>query len=224
MPVLSAPKMEEFLEARSFFAPERPITFDEFVAWFGPEEDVELVDGVAQKRMAAQWDHEWLLMFLLHVIGVYAEETRLGAIVGSRTVVRISQFRGRLPDLLFVRQENFGRITQDGLRFAPDLVIELVSPGDRHSDVLALEADYRNIGVAKIVFIDQRQSTVRVLRKQVVDADVDSLYEDETLRPGESLRLDALGGVLLPLDWLFTESRPTVLAALATWERPASEA
>jgi len=35
---------------------------------------------------------------------------------------------------------------------APDLVIELISPNDRPSDIVVLEMDYRAIGVTEIVF------------------------------------------------------------------------
>jgi Uma2 family endonuclease len=217
MPVAIAPQLEEIVEARSLFATaERPITFDEFLTLFGPEDDVELIDGVAQKRVAAQLDHERLYAFLFHLLDLHAQDWNLGQVFGSRTAVRISQFRGRLPDLLFVRQANLGRMEPSGIRFAPDLVIEIVSPGDRLSDIVALETDYRNIRVPEILFIDQRQKTVRVRRLRP-GAATDAEYDEFTFGPGDSILLESLNDVVLPVDWLSTEPRPTVRVALAEW-------
>ena len=223
MPAAVAPRMEEILEARSLFAADGPITFDQFLDWFGPADDVELIDGVAQKRMAAQLDHERLSAFLVGLFVVFADDTGCGEVLGSRTAVRIDPFHGRLPDLLFVRRERLHKLEQKGVRFAPDLVIEITSPGDRLSDVVGLEADYRQIGVPEIVFIDQRRQEVRVTRKHPGDTGDDLEYTDEIIGPGEILRIDCLNGMALPVDWLFVEPRPTVRAALAVLESTSSD-
>lgn len=86
----------------------------------------------------------------------------------------------------------------------PDLVIEIVSPGDRPSDRIALETDYTTIGVAEIVFIDQRRRHVRVLRRGESD------YDDKVLKDG-AIQFDSFGGLELELDWLFDEPRPDEL-------------
>lgn len=187
-----------------------PLTFDEFLDLFmGREENVELVDGVVVERRMVQYDHEKLLIWLLHVAGIYVEEKDLGIVMGSRTAVEITPFRGRLPDLLFVRKERMGIIQQKGLYDAPDLVLEITSPGDRRSDIIALETDYRGIGVQEVVFIDQRKRHVRVLRKR------DNDYEEETRTSG-LLRLEAIPGFQVEVEWLFDEPRPAVRDTLAS--------
>ena len=105
-------------------------------------------------------------------------------------------------------------------QLAPDLVIQIVSPGDLLSDILALETDYRNIGVPEIVFIDQRRHTVRVLSKDSRWTPDEPEYTDRTLVSGESLSLKCLNDVSLPVDWLFNEPRPTVRTVLTLWHSP----
>lgn len=186
----------------------RPITFDEFLDLFmGREDLVELVDGAVVERPMVQYDHERLLMWLFHVVGIYAEEKSLGVVLGSRTAVQITPFRGRLPDLLFVRQERVEIIGQKALYDAPDLVLEITSPGDRRSDVIALETDYRTIGVAEIVFIDQRKQRVRLLRKR------GDGYEENEIMTG-TVCFETLPGFQIEVDWLFDEPRPAVRGLL----------
>jgi len=121
--------------------------------------------------------------------------------------------RGRLPDLFFVRREREHLITSKATLGPPDLVMELVSPNNRRADINATEADYRNLGVGEIVYIDQPRRRVRVLRK------TDTGYEEQTLSSGQPLMLHSLGGLTLQWDWLFVEPRPdemdTVLSLLA---------
>jgi len=60
--------LSEIREERTLLLPTRPLTFDEFVRLFGEDDDVELVDGMVVKRMAAKDIHEDLFRWLLFVI------------------------------------------------------------------------------------------------------------------------------------------------------------
>src|SRR5579872_6444996 len=194
----------------------RPRAFIEFIDLFGTDDNVELIDGAAVERNRVQLEHEKLLMWLLRLTGTYAEERNLGIVLGSRTAVQIHPFRGRLPDLLFVRQERMEIVQEKAVFGAPDLIVELISPGDRPSDVLALEIDYRSIGVAEIVFIDQRKRSVRLLRKN------DQGYADEELYAG-TLRFESLPGFRIEIEWLFAEPRPAVRQTLEALLQHGSE-
>ncbi len=186
----------------------RPITFDEFLNLFmGREEIVELIDGTVVEKEMVQLDHEKLLLWLLHVLGLYTKRRELGMVLGSRTATKITDFRGRLPDLLFVRQDQIQIVQQKAVYGAPDVVIEVLSPGDRKSDIVALETDYRTLGVSEIAFIDQKRRRVRLLRKRGSD------YDDSELFTG-ALEFESIPGLALQLDWFFDEPRPDELDLL----------
>jgi Uma2 family endonuclease len=205
---MSTPALEiwEAEEQRVVRFAQRPITFEEFLELTG-KDDLELIDGVMVEKMSVQLEHEKQFAWLYHLSGLYVEERNLGIVLGSRTAVEISMFRGRLPDLLFVRRERMGIVQQKAIYGAPDLVIELVSPNDRPSDVSALETDYRAIGVPEIVFIDQQKRRVRLLRTRAAG------YEEEILIGG-TLRFESLEGFALQVEWLFQEPRPNLRALL----------
>jgi Uma2 family endonuclease len=195
--------VEAAVESRRIRFAERPITFAQFLELTSKNDDVELIDGVLVEKIATRLEHEKLFMWLARVIGDYVEARNLGIVLGSRTAVEINEFGGRLPDILFVRQERLAIVQDKAIYGAPDLVIELVSPGDRPSDVRGLETDYRSLGVPEIVFVDRQKQRVRVLRKRAVG------YEEETLTAG-ALSFETIEGLGLQIDWLMEEPRPVV--------------
>jgi Uma2 family endonuclease len=141
------------------------------------------------------------------VPGIFARKRDLGIVLTSRILVEINAFRGRLPDLLFVRKERMEIVRQKAIYGAPDLIIEIVSPNDRPADIIALETDYRTLGVPEIVFLDQRKRRVRILRKR--DAD----YEETELSTG-TLELESMDGLPLQVEWLLQEPLPDELDLL----------
>ncbi|MFN4179584.1 MAG: Uma2 family endonuclease [Armatimonadota bacterium] len=204
---LTTAELRKVRESRIALVPPRPITFDEFVEMFNEDDDVELIDGMVVKRMAAQLEHEDLFGWLHALLWNYVEATGQGKVLGSRTAVQIHTYRGRLPDLLFVNWLRRAIVKQKGIYGAPDLVVEIVSPTDRPSDIIALETDYRSIGVREIWFIDLPQKRVKVLRKGRRG------YLEEVLTEGV-LRSKVIKGFWLRVEWLFTAKRPKVLDVL----------
>lgn len=186
----------------------RPITFIEFLELFGPKDLMELVDGVAVEQGPVELDQAKLFVWLMCVLGDYVEVKDAGIVLGSRTAVPISQFRGRMPDLLFIQKERLGILQQKAVFGAPDLIIEIISPNDRPSDLSALEVDYRSLGTREILFLDQKRRLVRALRKRDID------YEEATLTAG-TLDFETVEGFRLEIEWLFVEPRPLVRDVLA---------
>jgi Uma2 family endonuclease len=144
---------------------------------------------------------------LSFVLRGYAEAKGLGIVRGSRTAVKITEHRGRLPDIVFVRKENAQIVQEDGIFGTPDLVVEIWSPGDRLSDMLAKEADYKSIGVLEIWFVDQQRRQVRVLRKGREG------YEEKVKKRGV-LRSEVVEGFWVKVEWLFKKPLPNVIDAL----------
>lgn len=94
---------------------------------------------------------------------------------------------GRVPDVAFVRTERMpqGEARRHFPRLAPDLVVEVLSPTDRASDLLAKVARYQAAGAPLIWLVDPEVQTVTVLATNQPPA---------TLHPGETLD----GGNVLP--------------------------
>jgi Uma2 family endonuclease len=204
-------ELQQEVEGRVVQYAERPIPFSTFLE-LSEDRDVELIGGVMVEKMSAQLEHEKLFTWLDRVIGTYVSHRNLGILLGSRTAVEISTYGGRLPDLLFVRRERMEIVRERAVYGAPDLVIEIVSPNDRHSSQIALETEYRGLGVPEIVFMDLPRQRIRVLRRREQEAE----YDEETLAQG-ALRLASVEGIEIPVAALLREPRPdefTTVSAL----------
>ncbi len=185
---------------RRMYAAESPI---DFATWIDLAQtmDTELHRGVMIDKMAAQYPHEWIFAWLMQVVGMYVTACKMGQVLGSRTAVKITANDGRLPDILFVRADNTDIIKKDAIYGAPDLVIEIVSPNDRPSDLIPLEADYRSIGISEIVFVDPQKKRVRYLCKNGAN------YSDATISTGQ-LTFVGVPGFVIEVEWLFADNQP----------------
>src|SRR5258708_3863323 len=83
----------------------RPLTFSEFVSHYDRKDSVELVRGSVVEVPVVQLDHSRLELWLIRVLAEIIERKRLGILLYSRSAVRIDEYNGRLPDIMFVRQD-----------------------------------------------------------------------------------------------------------------------
>jgi len=194
-------------DARTVRLGDGPITFEEFLTMADPKTWIELVDGMLVEKPTVQYEHEKLEVWIVTVLNGYVKNLGLGEVLGSRSAVRINDFGARLPDIFFVRNEREASIQRMATMVAPDLVLEIVSPSDRRSHLIALEADYRSVGVREILFIDQQRKRIRLLRKR------DEAYEATELTDG-TWRSETVEGFAVEVAWLLNDPRPDELTTL----------
>jgi len=203
---------EQIIDSRIIHVGERPITFERYLE-MGQGQYVELVNGVIVEKPMVQWDHEWCMRWLYQVVGIYVKRRGLGEMVSSRIVVKIGGHAGRMPDLLFIKKDNFAIVQQKAVYGAPDLVIEIVSPNDRVSHLRELETDYFGIGVPELLFIDLRRQEIRHLLLR------ENEYEETHITSG-AISFESIEGLTLQAEWILQEPRPdeldTVQALLAS--------
>src|SRR5690348_3048335 len=105
-----------------------PITFDEYLELCGPKDYTELVDGVIVEQTEVDLDQQMLFGWLLCIVGGYIEQKHLGILLGCRTAVKIGTYRGRMPDLLFIRRSRMHILQQKAPGAEPDMVMEIITP------------------------------------------------------------------------------------------------
>ncbi len=197
---------EQSLESRIVHVAERPIPFERFLA-MADGRFIELVDGVVVEMPMIQLNHERCSRWLYQVAGTFVQRFDLGEMLSSRIMVKTDTFGGRMPDLLFVRKERM-EIVQDKAVFgAPDLIIEIVSPGDRPSDLRALEADYFDLGVPELVFVHLADQKIRFLRRG------EGSYAELVITDGP-VTFDSIPELTMQAAWILHEPRPDVFGLL----------
>jgi Uma2 family endonuclease len=85
---------------------------------------------------------------------------------------------GRRPDVVFYRTDRLAAPGDEPLTVAPSIVVEVISPTDRYTDVEQKIAEYAKAGVDLIWIVDYGSRTIRVHR---ADAGVRIYGEAETL-------------------------------------------
>ncbi len=130
----------------------------------------------------------------------FVREHRLGKIrIGEVGIyIRRNPDTVRAADVLFISNERYARKKSTGfLDVAPDLIVEILSPGDSWSDVMQKLRDYFSIGVQLVWVIDPQSRSVYAYRSLT---DVREFTEDSDL-PGD----DVLPGFSVKVTQLFEE-------------------
>lgn len=199
---------EQMVEKSVVHVAHRPIPFECFLD-MAEGQWLELVDGViVEKEPMVQLDHERCSKWLYRVAGMYVEKLGLGEMLSSRVMVQIDGFGGRMPDILFVRQECLGIIQQKAVHGVPDFILEIVSPGDRPSGLRVLEADYARMGVPELVFINLRKGEIHLLR-------LNGTVYNQTIITAGPVTFQSLGGLTLQAEWILNDPRPDEFDTLA---------
>lgn len=116
--------------------------------------DVEFVDGVLVEKGMPTVFHQLLSAILLVWFRKYEQEFRIKALADVRTQV-VERARYRLPDVMVYTTP--APVTRLMTR-VPDIVIEILSPDDKQSEILARFRDYESLGVAHLIHMDPENS------------------------------------------------------------------
>lgn len=164
----------------------------------------ELVRGEPKAMSPAGFQHGVLVNRLSSLLTEVVNRHRLGVILGAETGFILSRKPDtvRAPDVGFVTRERIERIGIPVAYFpeAPDLAVEVVSPGDTVTEVEAKAEDWINAGTRLLWVVSPRSRTVTVYQSL---ADISVLTENDvldglTVIPGFACRVADLFQPLWP--------------------------
>jgi len=142
----------------------------------------ELVDG--EIRVSPAGDrHSAIALRLGGRLLAFVEQHGLGHVMGADAGFRLPGGNVRSPDASFVAAGRFpnDRLPEDWGSLAPDLAVEVISPGDRPRHVLDKVGEYLEAGVRLVWVIDPQKSNAVVYRSLT---DVRELGRDDYLEGG----------------------------------------
>ncbi|HKO58337.1 MAG TPA: Uma2 family endonuclease [Thermoanaerobaculia bacterium] len=152
----------------------------------------ELVRGELKRMSPGGAKHGKIGMRIGAPLGTYVVGRRLGEVFTSETSFLLSRNPDtvRCPDVAFVRTERLVD-TDAAYPGAPDLVVEVISPGDTHAEVLRKTAEYLNAGVQAVILVDPRRKSVIVHRPSGATP-LDEVLAVEDVVPGWQIPLSAI--------------------------------
>jgi Uma2 family endonuclease len=150
---------------------------------------VELVRGVLVVSEPPGYSHGEVTARLARILGNHADAHTLGTVLagdaGFKLAANPDTVRG--PDVAFVRRERVPQPSPPGFAaLAPDLVVEILSPGDRAGEMLAKVADWLSAGTRLVWVVDPLRRIARVYRHDGTETIVtaEGALDGEDVLPG----------------------------------------
>ena len=173
------------------------MTADDLLRTRVPDKRTELVRGVLVVREPAGSRHGLVTMNLGAELAVYAKQTGAGGVYAAETGFKLASDPDtvRAPDIAFVTRERLPPPSTTGYpALAPDLAVEVLSPGERPGEVLAKVADWLSAGTKLVWVVDPERRLARVYRHDGSEAIVtaNSALDGEDLLPGFSCSLASI--------------------------------
>ena len=165
-----------------------------------PDKRYELLDGELLLTPAPNLKHQRLQLRLSMRLAQFIEERELGELFFAPCDVVLSDTDVVQPDLLFVSIERSHLLSGgDNVRGAPDLVVEILSPGTADRDLGYKRALYARHGVKEYWLVDPAAETVSIL----IPRD-GALAAAHSFGRNETLRSPLLAGFEIALDDVFS--------------------
>lgn len=174
------------------------ITADELAR--RPElEPCELIEGRIVPRMPTGFLHGDVESELVAALRAWSKETGRGKVAGGEVglYLRRNPDTVRAADVLYVSFERLARRESSGyLDVPPELVVEILSPDDRWSEVMEKLEGYLDFGVDRIWIVDPRLRQVFAYHAldRVATFGEGDVLEDGDLLPGFRLAVADLFG------------------------------
>jgi Uma2 family endonuclease len=176
------------------------MTAEELLHASVPNKRTELVRGRLIVHEPPGGRHGYVAANLAFRLHEQVERTGAGAVfvgdVGFTLQRDPDTVRG--PDVAFVRRDRLppGPIPSTYLEFAPDLVVEVLSPNDRPGEVLAKIGDWLDAGARLVWAIDPERRLARVYRADGTERILEETSEllGEDVLPGFRCTLASILG------------------------------
>jgi Uma2 family endonuclease len=164
----------------------KPMTADELLAIPDDGYRYELIEGELRRMSPAGDEHGLVGMELAIPLGSHIKKNKLGKLYLAETgfLIGTNPDTVRAPDIAFVRMERIKETPGlKGYRLgAPDLVVEVVSPGDTVSEVEEKVSEWLEAGARMVWVVSPKLHTVTVYRSLT---DIVTLTEKDTLVGGD---------------------------------------
>lgn len=150
---------------------ERRMTYRDLARW--PDDGLrhELLDGEHVVTPSPGTQHQQTVKRVFRLLDRHVERHRLGEVLFAPFDIKLSLFTVVVPDLVYFTAERYARVVNEKhATAAPDLVVEVLSPGTRRRDRGRKRAIYEREGVGEYWIVDPVAQDVAVLRRPTPDA------------------------------------------------------
>jgi Uma2 family endonuclease len=174
------------------------LSYEEFLEWLDEDVRAEWINGEIIVMSPASRAHQEVMSALAGLVSGYVRENNLGEVYLPPFNLKPGpDLPGREPDLMFVANQNLGRIRKTFIDGPADLVVEIISPESRTRDTIDKFREYEQGRIPEYWIVDPYQQTV-----QFFQLDETGRYREARAEAGV-YRSRAIEGFWLRTDWLW---------------------
>ena len=174
------------------------LSLQEFLELPESDDRYELVEGKLKPKMSPKFKHSKSQLRLLMVLNQWCEQSESGQILPEWGVVlrRGGEDWVPVPDLTYISYERLPVEWEEDepCPLPPELVIEIISPGQTFGELTQKATDYLLAGVDLVWVVDNKAQSVTVFRR-------DALPQTVTLN--QTISDPLLPGLEIPVFRLF---------------------
>ena len=184
----------------------RKLTYEEWLRLPESKQKCEVIDGVVLMPPGPDADHQWIQQEIFAYCRDFARSSGLGVLMQAPLdlVIQRNPLRVRQPDIMFLNSRRTGiqgRRDLQGrspLEVSPDIVIEVLSPGNTRREVDARLGDYKQAGAYQCWTFSPQAETA-----EIIDLTGDEPKSLAVFGVGDILRSELLPGFWLSLAEVF---------------------
>jgi Uma2 family endonuclease len=132
----------------------RPLTVSDYFDTPEGGPRYQLIDGDLIPMPTPDSFHQMILWNLAGIIYTYLKKNPIGKAFFAPIGVLLTEINAYEPDLIFISRDRESLIAKRGVEGAPDLVVEVLSPGTARYDKGVKKSIYARTGVVELWFID----------------------------------------------------------------------
>jgi len=185
-------------------APRVKFTYDDFLLFPDDGKRHELIDGEHYVTPSPNTSHQRISRRLLVMIDNWLAAHPVGEVFAAPFDVVFTNFDVVEPDLLYMSHARAAEIlTSKHVTGAPEIVVEIGSPGTRKRDETIKRRLYERSGVSEYWIVDPDLSVVRVYH---LEGDGYGRPTELSAEAADVLRTPHLEGLVIPLAGVFGSS------------------
>ena len=142
------------------------LTYEDYLLFPDDGKRHEIIEGDHYVTPAPKTTHQRASFNLALALGAFTKRHSLGLVLTAPCDVLLSDENVVQPDLLFVSTARASIVTEDNIRGAPDLVVEIISETTRKKDEVTKRKLYERFGVQEYWLLDPELETVKIFRRE----------------------------------------------------------